>query len=93
MRTGQTTVVVKISIALQLLSALAYLERQTSPVELDSLGKIPGSLATGIANLLHRMLEIDASSRQNASEFQDAWEGIFKVAVERAQALEGRAFP
>jgi serine/threonine protein kinase len=32
MRTGQTTVVVKISIALQLLSALAYLERQTPPV-------------------------------------------------------------
>jgi serine/threonine protein kinase len=61
------------------------------PVELDALGKIPGSFGSGIANLIDRMLDLDAQSRQSASEFLVPWDGIFSNAVTRAHALEGRA--
>ncbi len=63
----------------------------TDPVELEPLAAIPGSLSDGVANVLTRMLRADPVIRENASQFHDPWEGIFRSAVSQAHALEGRA--
>jgi serine/threonine protein kinase len=65
--------------------------RLTDPVELDRLGKIPGSQSRIIADVIHRMLTPKPQQREPARKFLDPWDGIFRTAVKQAHALEGRA--
>jgi serine/threonine protein kinase len=60
-------------------------------VKLEPLGTIHGSLSAPIANVINRMLGMDPASRGDAYSFLAPWEGIFKNAVTKAHALEGRA--
>ena len=64
----------------------------TDPVEVDTLGNIPGAMSPGIANLIRRMLIADPVSRDSAAKFIDPWQGVFLSAIDRAHALEGRVF-
>jgi serine/threonine protein kinase len=61
-------------------------------VALNPVGKVPGAIGFGIANLIQRMLELDPDRRDPAAKFIDPWQGIFQEAVDRSIALEGRAF-
>lgn len=63
------------------------------PLELEPLRNIPGELGAGIAALIRRMLVTDPAQREAASDLMDGWEGVMSEAVNRAHALEGRAFP
>jgi serine/threonine protein kinase len=67
-------------------------EDYAAKVELDPLGWIPGSLGSIIAGIINRMLELDPSKRDRACRLLDPWDGIFRTAVSRSHALDGRAF-
>ena len=60
------------------------------PVDLELLGKIPGSLSGAIATLINRMLRMDTGKRPSVDELLKPWEGIFESAVEKSHELDGR---
>ncbi|MGA2442163.1 MAG: serine/threonine-protein kinase [Tepidisphaeraceae bacterium] len=63
----------------------------TDAVELEPLSWVRGGLGGMIANVINQMLQIDPPARPNAVQLLNAWEGIFREAVARSHALEGRA--
>ena len=65
----------------------------TDVVELARLAWIPGGLGAMVANVINQMLLFDPVARLTVQTLLDAWEGIFRAAVERSYALEGRALP
>ena len=64
----------------------------TDAVELESLSWVRGGLGGMIASVINQMLQIDLP-RPSVGELLNAWEGIFREAVVRSHALEGRAMP
>lgn len=62
-------------------------------VELEPLGSIPGGLSGGLATLINKMLIVEPEGRPSARQLLDGWQGVFKNAVDRAHALDGRALP
>jgi serine/threonine protein kinase len=60
------------------------------PVELEPLAKIPGEFSAAITTVLQRMLEPDATARNNAARFRDPWNGIFQAAILEARARRRR---
>jgi serine/threonine protein kinase len=60
-------------------------------VELEPLTTIPGKLSKPILNVIGLMLTRDPNERESASQLLVLWDGVFKDAVNRAQALEGKA--
>jgi hypothetical protein len=65
----------------------------TDAVELEPLSWIRGGLGGLIASVINKMLEFSPAARPSAEMLLDAWEGIFREAVARSHALEGRAMP
>lgn len=65
----------------------------TDAVELESLSWVRGGLGGMIASVINQMLQIDPTARPSVGELLNAWEGIFREAVVRSHALEGRAMP
>jgi serine/threonine protein kinase len=63
----------------------------TDAVELEPLAWVRGGLGRMVANVINRMLLMDPIARPSAPELLSAWEGIFREAVARSHALEGRA--
>jgi serine/threonine protein kinase len=63
-----------------------------SDVELEPLGRIPGSHARMIGSLISAMLELDPNDRPAAGELLPAWRGVFLAAARDVHALEGRVF-
>ena len=63
-----------------------------SPLALEEIKWIQGSLGSGIARLIKRMLMMNPDERSPASQFLDPWQGVFDDAVTRAHELEGKAF-
>lgn len=61
-------------------------------IELEPIGNIPGTLGSGVAALLRRMLVIDPNARESAAQLMDGWQGVMSEAVEKSHALEGRVF-
>jgi len=59
------------------------------PVELEELGRIPGSLSGSVSALLHRMLVPAAADRPSATTLMDGWMGLFDNAANRARELDG----
>ncbi len=64
----------------------------TDPVELEPLGWVKGGLGEMIVSVISKMIKMNPADRMGAELLLDAWEGIFREAVERAYALEGRVF-
>lgn len=64
----------------------------TDPIELEPLGHVSSTLGNGIAPLIMRMLIEDPAQRPPAGELIDPWQGVFREAVDRAHALDERAF-
>lgn len=62
------------------------------PVELESIGDIPGIHNQGIRMLIERMLDFNISSRPAASDLIDQWDGFFRAAVTQCHQLDGRVF-
>jgi serine/threonine protein kinase len=60
-------------------------------VELESLSWVRGGLGRVIANVIIQMLQPDPAARPSAAKLLNVWEGIFREAVARSHALEGRA--
>lgn len=63
-----------------------------SPVVLEDIGNIPGSMGGGIAALLDRMLVEDPDERESAEELMDGWMGLFEDAAESSYSLNGSVF-
>jgi serine/threonine protein kinase len=61
------------------------------PVELETLSWVRGGLGAPIASVINQMLLQDPVMRPNAEKLLNVWEGIFRNAVSRSHALEGRA--
>ncbi len=65
-------------------------EEHLDPLELESIGAIPGGLGGSIASLLRRMLKMDTVERPEASVLLDPWQGLFGNIMEKAHDLEGK---
>ncbi len=63
----------------------------TDTVELEPLSWIRGGLGSMIASVINQMLQIEPTTPPRANKLLAAWEGIFREAVVRSHALEGRA--
>jgi serine/threonine protein kinase len=63
----------------------------TDAVELEPLSWVRGGLGRMIANVISQMLHPDSTARPTAAKLLNVWEGVFREAVARSHALEGRA--
>jgi serine/threonine protein kinase len=63
----------------------------TDAVELEPLSRVRGGLGPMIASVINQMLHPDPIARPTAAKLLNVWEGVFREAVARSHALEGRA--
>ena len=63
-----------------------------SPIELESIGRIPGKHGPAILDLIGRMLVIDYTKREIVADLMDPWEGILMEVTKDYHHLEGKAF-
>lgn len=66
-------------------------EDKLSPVELEAIGRIPGSLGSRIFHILEKMLNANPDERDTVDLLLDHWSGIFEESVEKAHDLNGKA--
>jgi serine/threonine protein kinase len=64
----------------------------TDPIDLESIGYIPGVVGPRIKQSIEQMLKMDPNGRPSASELIDSWEGIFIEVVNQCHKLEGKVF-
>jgi serine/threonine protein kinase len=62
------------------------------PVELESIGEIPGAQRDRIKDLITSMLEMDPLKRPRAVDVMDAWDGVFREIADLSHQLDGRLF-
>lgn len=63
-----------------------------APVELDSVGYIPGAKHATIRELIESMLDLDPETRPAAIDLIDPWDGVFREVTDQCHRLDGRIF-